>query len=458
MLARRSMSTVVGPSSTATVPVNGSWSTMTLPSPGGFFKVVYGNGIFVATNGGLAYSTDGINWSSSTTPSFSGGLNGITFGGGKFVTVPGNRTAYLYSTDGTSWTVSNMPVDYVAWAGPVYGNSKFVAVSYSMYNNTVSSAAYSSDGINWTKTTMPSFADWNSLAFGNGRFVAFSDSTSAAYSTDGINWTAIPTPRPSYKWRISFANGLFFGVSNGDLAASSSDGINWTFFSLPGIYNWTEITYGNGLFVSIAGGTPIAAYSIDGTHWDARPAPLPLSQWWTSVDYVGGMFIALDNLNVTTGAYTSIAKPSPIIEGFETTPLNSSLNFTGNWKRTTTVTSLNSNSTTINPHSGSYYYASNNQSTNSSTSSGQFTIPFSGTLEFWYAVSSEDRFDYLHLTVAGTNITPSSATSGTNSGSVPWTKVTQSVVQGDVVAFHYIKDGSGSYGQDSAFIDDIKLS
>jgi hypothetical protein len=41
---------------------------------------------------------------------------------------------------------------------------------------------------------MPSCAIWYFVTYGNGKFVAVTNSNIAAYSTDGINWTAATLP------------------------------------------------------------------------------------------------------------------------------------------------------------------------------------------------------------------------------------------------------------------------
>ena len=63
------------------------------------------------------------------------------------------------------------------------------------YTNTY---AYSDDGINWTLGTMPSIQFWQSICYGNGRFVAIASSSNiAAYSDDGIVWTEIELKKNS---------------------------------------------------------------------------------------------------------------------------------------------------------------------------------------------------------------------------------------------------------------------
>ena len=94
-----------------------------------------------------------------------------------------NSNVAAYSEDGITWTASTMPSS-ASWESVTYGNGKFVAVA-----NDSNAAAYSEDGINWTASTMPSSEFWHFVNYGNGRFVAVVyDSGKAAFSYDGITW------------------------------------------------------------------------------------------------------------------------------------------------------------------------------------------------------------------------------------------------------------------------------
>ncbi|MBO7641716.1 MAG: hypothetical protein J6S86_00935 [Alphaproteobacteria bacterium] len=72
--------------------------------------------------------------------------------------------------------------------GNVNGKGRFVAVS----GNNSDVAAYSDDGKNWHRSKLPYSADWCSVCYGNGTFVAIpsegSDDTPPIYSSDGITW------------------------------------------------------------------------------------------------------------------------------------------------------------------------------------------------------------------------------------------------------------------------------
>ena len=56
-------------------------------------------------------------------------------------------------------------------------------------------AATSPDGVTWTQRTLPASADWYSVTYGNGVFVAVAQGSSiAATSPDGITWTQRTLP------------------------------------------------------------------------------------------------------------------------------------------------------------------------------------------------------------------------------------------------------------------------
>ena len=81
-----------------------------------------------------------------------------------------------------SWTQTTLPAS-TSWQSVTYGNGKFVAVAYGS-----TFAAYSDDGINWTETTMPTSTNWQSVTYGNGKFVAVTDNSNiAAYIKDSYD-------------------------------------------------------------------------------------------------------------------------------------------------------------------------------------------------------------------------------------------------------------------------------
>ena len=65
---------------------------------------------------------------------------GVTYGNGRYVAV-GYGGYIAYSTDGINWT--SKIVGLITWAGGAYGNGKYVVIGNNVY------IAYSTDDINW---------------------------------------------------------------------------------------------------------------------------------------------------------------------------------------------------------------------------------------------------------------------------------------------------------------------
>jgi hypothetical protein len=151
-----------------------------------------------------------------------------------------------------------------------------------------------------TYGTLPN-ANWTSVAYGAGVFVAVASGTAtAATSTDGITWTQRSLPATDNWKAVTFGGGLFVTVANSsNLAATSPDGVTWTLRTLPGIVAWTSVAYGAGTFVAVAQNAT-AASSLDGVTWTVRTLP---ALQWSSVVYGAGLFVAVNS--ITTAASTS---------------------------------------------------------------------------------------------------------------------------------------------------------
>ncbi len=188
---------------------------------------------------------------------------------------------------GESWTARTLPSS-ANWRSVAYGNGTFVAVATGSTN-----AATSTNGITWTARTLPSALSWYSVTYGNGTFVAVANGSNvAATSPDGITWTSRTLPSSTGWASVTYGNGVFVTTASGsNAAATSSDGITWTARTLPSSTAWISVTYGNGVFVVVAYNTTSAATSPDGITWTART--LPGSAAWISIAYGNGAFIAV---------------------------------------------------------------------------------------------------------------------------------------------------------------------
>jgi hypothetical protein len=256
----------VGQTFIATGPTSGSGTVVAINSV--VVAIATGsNTTNRSVDGGITWSSGG-NLPSSTT------WTSVTYGRGTWVAVASGGTANAYSTDGgTTWTAGAALPASATWTSVAYGGGKFVAVA-----SGGTTAAYSTnEGETWTAATLPTSTGWASVAFGNNRFVAVSgvDGTDAAYSLDGITWSASTIIEADYR-SVAYGQGTFLAVGAGTTAASSPDGIVWTSRTIS-TDDSVSVAFGNtnrvGKFVTISNtGANNASVVNLGTQTRARAA------------------------------------------------------------------------------------------------------------------------------------------------------------------------------------------
>ena len=160
---------------------------------------------------------------------------------------------------------------------------------------------------------LPSSAQWNAIAFGNGTWVAQSQSSSAvATSPDGITWTA-RTSTMGGASSMAYGAGLFVAIQGGGTAiATSPDGITWT--NRTGAIAAASVFFLNGQFVS--GGNGVMQTSPDGITWTARTVS---AGGWFNITYGAGLYVAFSNDTVSYANY--ITSPDGITWTTRTSPL-----------------------------------------------------------------------------------------------------------------------------------------
>jgi hypothetical protein len=238
----------VGTTFIATGPTSGTGTVVSINSA----VVAIGSGSEIT-----ARSTDcGLNWAAGGDLPSSASWTSVTYGRGTWVAVASGGTANAYSTDGgQTWTAGAALPASATWTSVAYGGGKFVAIA-----SGGTQAAYSTDnGLTWTAATLPSSTNWKSVAFGNNRFVAVSSSsgTAAAYSLNGIDWEASTITSAAYN-SIAYGQGTFLAVGATTTAASSPDGVVWTSRTIDTSSN-IAVAFGNinrtGKFMTIGNGT-----------------------------------------------------------------------------------------------------------------------------------------------------------------------------------------------------------
>jgi hypothetical protein len=213
--------------------------------------VVYGGGKFVAGGGSgkMAYSEDGVTWTSVADSKFGTSyINAITYGDGRFVAVGGSGKI-AYSDNGVIWTAvadSTFPATYTSTIGDY--NSTF---PYSI----------------------------SAIAYGDGRFVAGGQDGKTAYSDGGESWTAVSSKFRSYIRGIAYgstlsAGGRFVAVGGGAMVDSRDGGETWYGEFYPSAFDTSDIraiAYGStgstNKFVAVGSGGKIAYSTSDGMNW-----------------------------------------------------------------------------------------------------------------------------------------------------------------------------------------------
>jgi hypothetical protein len=206
-------------------------------------------------------------------------LYGLSYGNGVYVAVGGSAgtataasssspTAYANWTSRSSAITALSTGYYSAVAFGAGGNASgtFIAINYG--GNVTS---YTNNGNSWTQGgNLPSSTTWNSIAYGNNRFVALAKNGSIAYTVNyGLNWyasstcvgTSTSTLSSNYVWtQISYGEGIFVAIAQGNVCATSPDGVVWTIRAMPGSStNWSSVAFGNpsNVSTSVIGVQPI---------------------------------------------------------------------------------------------------------------------------------------------------------------------------------------------------------
>lgn len=273
-----------------------------LPPVEQYGAVGYANGKYIAhANSGMAaYSEDGINWMQAEKLPTNNLARAFAYGNGVYVVA--HMGCMLYSEDGITWAEGTTPV-FGSWNSLAYGNGRFVAGSMDGYT------IYSDDGKNWTQVgSQFSYLGSNhKLAYGDGKFVTVINSMgfSSTYSTDGISWGWDHTVNGEFSGgasAICYGGDKFVVLSTHDQALYSYDGINWEMTTVPVEALYNSVTYGNGVYIGICQGSvdddlldnadvKTAIYSTDGINW--QEIMLPTAQKWVDVCYGDNGFVAI---------------------------------------------------------------------------------------------------------------------------------------------------------------------
>lgn len=234
-------------------------------------------------SGGLKYSSNGVDWTSVSSPPSMSKYYGFAWNGSMWLALGEGTNTMAYSSDGQTWTGLGASIFTMRAYNAAWNGSYWVAVGRG-----TNDIAKSSDGINWTgyDTTMswgqgvawsPELALW--IVVGYGTYMSCMKA-----STDGATWNTVYPPYENSDWsvnRVVWTGSRFVAVGatyyTGTVRAwYSSDGYNWASTARPaGI---KTIPYGlawNGSYAIAAAeynqynSGPTLIRSADGVSWEA---------------------------------------------------------------------------------------------------------------------------------------------------------------------------------------------
>jgi hypothetical protein len=299
------------------------WRDSYAPTTKTLTSLVTYNGILVAAGDdgallrGIYSSSDGqIQW--TLAPAVPGcHFKAVTAAGGYFFAVGSDRSTaedykfgtgvpgngvLMTSTDGLNWTkrdVGRAPGLYSV--RPFKGSVFAFGEGGTILQN--SADAGPPDPLDsWNSRLSNTTNTLNSVAFGNGTFVAVGEAGTILTSTDGVAWNRQDSRTTGSLSMIRFLDGDFVAV--GDPFLISRDGIHWTQAVRGGTGGYfgdgfSDVTRGpEGFFaVGIAKGSPstffpLIAKSADGLTWTSESWP-EFTEVWGGVVYGNGMYLAV---------------------------------------------------------------------------------------------------------------------------------------------------------------------
>ncbi len=254
-------------------------------------------------------SDPGTEWGSIVKSAVSSFFCVATDDMGNWVALTDSGTGQYSDDNGDTWTEVTLPVTH-SFDSIAYGDGVYVAVGAdSADDNTI----YSNDkGRTWNVATIPVGLGWTAIAFGNHTFVACAvngDATNKVMkSSDGAKtWNSIAVPANLQLFTCAFGDGVFIiTAGNGDLTnsvwRSTDNGSTWVKITVsyirPSSFPYSYMTFGvdskgNKTFVSMAyGGSATNQIAV------SRDKGLtwtfkdaPVAQEWTGGVYGEGVFV-----------------------------------------------------------------------------------------------------------------------------------------------------------------------
>ncbi|NBP02638.1 MAG: hypothetical protein EBU90_21465 [Proteobacteria bacterium] len=194
--------------------------------------LAYGNNTYVYMTTGSSYgtSTDFSSWTLRSMPS---NLNwqGLIYANNQFTTIGYNSNTIAHSADGISWTTATLPTySYnskqgvqtrnAGWFRVAYGNNTYVAIGNSIDGNVGKKIITSSNGTTWTTRSDPGGNDFRDLVFINGEFLILGN-TRIWRSSDGTSWTSTNNSTTAFN-SIAYGNNKYVAFNGSSISTSTN--------------------------------------------------------------------------------------------------------------------------------------------------------------------------------------------------------------------------------------------
>ena len=294
-----------------TQEVGRSWNKITAPADISYNDIDYiPEGVFVAvgSTSGIHTSTDGNNWTVSTTGNF-GTFKGVVGLSSEVVVVGGGGTIARSTNAGSTFGITNIyqrtQVGFIPTYTPtnISNSLNAAAVGSYVFPNAITGIGttvphervvvvgssgiilYTEPGLGGLTTSFVitnQFAnkDFNDVAYHDGTFIAVGagDSLGSAIyrSTDGETWSGVTTTSIFANIKgITYGEDRWIGVGQSSLIISSSDdGLNWTTINYEnGGRQLNGVHYQDDVWLAV-GGAGMVMNSVDGSNWYKKPVTI----------------------------------------------------------------------------------------------------------------------------------------------------------------------------------------
>lgn len=285
-------------------PVRSLWTHQESGTADDLFDIIFADGTFVAVGHGgkiLTFGGTGT-WSSRSTPPDTPNLRALAAGDGALVAI-GDDGKAVTSTDGIDWSDSTSGTGTARrLSGVAYGPSGNDSVGRFVAVGNAGVVRVSDDGgQSWELRSSRTSNNLLDIAYGDDGFVAVGESGTIVWSEDGETWATQDSPTTAPLRGISFGDGRYVAVggrwdSDGARIVSatnvSSDEPLWAVSSATIQNVLHDVFYGAGAWVAVGTQGALAA-SADGVGWSEPDETLPTDDTLLGIARDADAFVAV---------------------------------------------------------------------------------------------------------------------------------------------------------------------